>query len=503
MSHRPSSPVRPGAAPAVRRRGPAVVAGLLAVTAAASVAPVAGAAAGPFVTRPDLRPTTVRVTTPATNTAPGLVFVTPKGIGFQSGAEVFDDAGRLVWFRPRAKDGTSILNLRPQTYRGRPVATFWEGRALRGYGFGSFKIVDQNLNEVGDISPGGKGQMDFHELTMTPRDTALGISYKPVRGSTTAVKGGSRNDLVMRNLIQEIDPRTNRVLWEWDSTKAVSPAESYLPIPKRPEVAYDFVHANSVAEDTDGNILVSSRHTHAIYKVDKRTKRIIWKLGGKDSSFRMGPGARFAWQHDAQRRPDGTISLFDNVSAIEDDPGRRSKGLVLRLDEARRTASVVRSFVNPVRKVNNTQGNLQALPNGNWFVGWGGTGDNVSEFSPDGKQLFEAKFASTGTESYRAYRAPWTAQPTVPPRAVARRSSNSVAVRVSWNGATTVTAWRVVAGGSAGTLRPRTVASRSDFETLIRFGDRERAAKAVAVEALDGAGRVLGRSNVVTVGSRY
>ncbi|MDO9407152.1 arylsulfotransferase family protein, partial [Patulibacter sp.] len=500
-------PARPATVPGPTgrgaRRGRAAAAGLLVITAAAAAAPSAGAAAGPYVTRPDLRPTTVRVTTPATNTAPGLVFVTPKGIGFQSGAEIFDDRGKLVWFRPRAKDGTSILDLKPQTYQGRPVVTFWEGVALRGYGFGSFRIVDQNMNEIGNVSPNGKGQMDFHELTLTPRDTALGISYKPVRGDTRSVRGGSRNDLVMRNLIQEIDPRTNKVLWEWDATKAVSPSESYLPIPRRAEVAYDFIHANSVNEDTDGNILVSSRHTHTIYKVDKRTKKIIWRLGGKRTNFEMGPGARFAWQHDAQRRPDGTISLFDNVSSIEDDRGKRSKGLVLRLDEAARTASVVRSFVNPVRKLNNTQGNLQALPNGNWFVGWGGTGDNVSEFSPDGKQLFEAKYASTGTESYRAYRSPWTAQPTVPPKAVARRSSNSVAVRVSWNGATTVTAWRVVAGGSARTLAPRTVASRTDFETLIRFADRDEAAKAVAVEALDGAGNVLGRSNVVTVGSKY
>lgn len=500
----PSASLAPPTAgrPRSTRRSRVAAVGLVAAIGATAV-PAANAA-GPFVTRPDLNPTDIRITVPPQGTAPGLIFTTPKGGGIDSGATVFDDTGKIVWFRKAEKKGTSVLDLKPQTYEGKPVATFWEGKALRGYGFGAFKIVDQNMNEIASVSPKGKEQLDFHEFTLTPQGTALAISYKPVRGSTTAVKGGARNDLIMRNLIQEIDPKTNKVLWEWDSTKAVSPAESYLPIPARPEVAYDYIHANSVALDTDGNVLVSSRHTHTIYKVDKKTKKIIWKLGGKKSSFKMGPGARFAWQHDAQRRPDGTISLFDNVSSIENDKGKRSKGLVLKLDEgAGKTATVVRSFVNPVRKVNNTQGNLELLPNGNWFVGWGGTGNNVSEFSPDGKQIFEAKYRSARTESYRAYRAPWVSQPSVAPKAVARRSSKSIALRVSWNGATTVAAWRAVGGPRADALVPRTVAPPVAFETLMRFADPTGADKVVAVEALDAQGNVLARSKPITVGSKY
>jgi hypothetical protein len=473
-----------------------LTAGVLAV-AGGAVAPDARAVQ--FESRPTLAPTTVRVTTQSPAVAPGLVFTTPKGGGAQNGAQVFDSSGALVWFRP-ARPGTSILDLKPQLYQGRPVATFWEGRALRGYGFGAFKIVDQDLHEIGSVSPKGRNELDFHEFTITPQGTALAISYKPVRGDTRGVKGGAKNDLVMRNTIEEIDIRTNEVLWSWDATKAISPKESYLAAPTRPEVAYDTVHANSVNLDSDGDLLVSARHTHAIYKVDKETKRIIWKLGGKDSSFRLGRGARFAWQHDAHRRPDGTISLFDNASSLANDPRNRSKGLQLRVDERARTASVVRQFVNPVRKVDNTQGNLQALPNGNWFVGWGGTGDNVSEFSPDGTQIFEARYASPRTESYRAYRAPWVAQPTVPPAVVARRDGQGTAVRASWNGATTVAAWRVLGGSSASTLVPRRQVGRQGFETLLRYGTADRV---VRVQALDAAGSVLATSKAVAPGTRY
>lgn len=483
---------------AERRARRVATAGALALAGVAAVAPSAGATTT-YVTRPDLKPTTVRVTQAPTNVAPGLIFTTPKGGGITSGATVFDDTGRLVWFRPAPK-GTSVLDLKPETYQGKPVLVFWEGEAKRGYGFGAFKILDQKLQEIASVSPSGKKQLDFHEFTITPRNTALAISYKPIRQSSRGAKGGKRNDLVMRNTVEEIDIRTNKVLWSWESTKAIPASESHLPLPARPEVAWDFAHLNSVNEDTDGNILVSARHTSTIYKVDKRTKKIIWKLGGKNSSFKMGKGAKFRWQHDAQRRPDGTISLFDNATSIEDQKGFESRGLQLKLDESANTATLVRSFENPKPQVSNTQGNLQLLSNGNWFVGWGGTANNVSEFAPDGSQVFEAKYESERTESYRAYRAPWTSQPTSAPKAVAKRTSKSVAVRVSWNGATTVASWRAVGGASASTLVPRATVAKAGFETLVRYGGAD---KVVAVEALDAAGNVLSRSKTVTVGTSY
>lgn len=490
----PSAPVR-----RVRRR--ALTVGVVALAGTAAAAPAASAAQE-FLTRPDLTPTRITVTQKATSTAPGLVFTAPKNGGTQRGSMIFDNTGSMIWFRPAAK-GKSVIDTRRATLDGRPVITFWEGNGLRGYGFGETVILDANYHEIARVSPGGKKQMDFHEFTITPRNTALLISYKPVRGSTTAVKGGARNDLIMRNLIQEVDIKTNRVLWEWDATKAISPAESYQAIPARPEVAYDYVHANSVTEDTDGNLLVSSRHMHTVYKVDKATKKVIWKLGGKKSSFEMGEGARFRWQHDAHRRADGTISVFDNASDDLGDLKARkteSRGLRLRLDEAKRTATLAAEYENPTPQLNNTQGNMQELPGGNQFVGWGGVGNNVSEFSADGRQVFEAKYESRMTESYRAYRYEWTAQPTTPPKAIARRSGRSTAVRVSWNGATTVAAWRVMGGASAGALQPRQVLGRHGFETLLRYGVADRV---VVVQALDAGGNVLNQSAPVTVGTKY
>jgi hypothetical protein len=317
-----------------------------------------------------------------------------------------------------------------------------------------------------------------------------------VRADTRSVKGGAKNDLVMENVIEEIDVKTNKVLFSWNATKALSPSESYLPLPKNPDVAFDFVHANAVNLDTDGNLLVSARNTHTIYKVSKSTGEILWKLSGKKSTFKMGAGSRFRWQHDAHRDPDGTISLFDNATTTgETSP--QARGLKLRVDEASRTVTRAAQFTDPKKLVSPTQGNLQVLANGNYFVGWGGRRNNVTEFSADGKVLFEARYQHPLTESYRAYRAPWSAQPTVAPKAVARRSGKSTAVRVSWNGATTVASWRVLGGPSATSLVERQVKPRTSFETMLRYPGND---KRVVVEALAADGRVLGRTTRVVVG---
>ena len=93
------------------------------------------------------------------------------------------------------------------------------------------------------------------------------------------------------------------------------------------------------------------------------------------------------------------------------------------------------------------------------------------------------------------YRFPWTATPSTAPAVAAQRSGPSaVSVYASWNGATKVAKWRILAGPSAGALtRVATVPKRS-FETRV---DLNSTATMFAVRALDSKGRVLGRSGAV------
>src|SRR5919206_435898 len=156
---------------------------------------------------------------------------------------------------------------------------------------------------------------DEHEFLITPQNTALITIYRKVPQDLGAV-GGPGNGFALDSILQEVDIATGRVLFEWHSLGNVALTESYLTKgPKNSKTPYDYFHINSVEPGPNDTLIVSARHTHAVYEISKRTGQIVWRLGGKRSDFKLGPGTRVAWQHDARLHPDGTLTIFDDGAA--------------------------------------------------------------------------------------------------------------------------------------------------------------------------------------------
>ena len=141
-----------------------------------------------------------------------------------------------------------------------------------------------------------------------------------------------------------------------------------------------------------------------------------------------------------------------------------------------------------------SQGNAQTLADGSVVVGWGGRNPLFSQFDAGGRLVFDARFRDPDAESYRAYRLPWSARPASRPALVARARGAGMVVYASWNGATAVAAWRVVAPGGRAAPAVLARAPRAGFETAIRVARR---APRIAVQALDAGGRVLATSRPV------
>jgi hypothetical protein len=245
---------------------------------------------------------------------------------------------------------------------------------------------------------------------------------------------------------------------------------------------------NSIDTTADGKLLVSARNTWTVYKIDPASGDIVWRLGGKNSDFSLGPGVRFAWQHDARVHADGTITLFDD----EGDPpeAKQSRGITLQMDETNKTATLARSYTHPLHGLlAGSQGSMQVLPNGNVMIGWGAE-PYYTEFQSDGTMVLDAKFAK-GT-SYRAFRFDWTGTPTDRPAVAAGQTkAGHPALFASWNGATETAAWRVLEGPTATSLQPTGQVPRQGFETTIPL---EGTSAWAAVQALDCAGTLLGQS---------
>ena len=407
---------------------------------------------------------------------------------------ILDPAGALVWFKPLPVN-VSATNLQVQQYLGRPVLTWWQGNVTEhGFGLGAGVIADGTYAEIAHVSAGNGYRADLHELQLTPQGSALITAYDAVQCGLSAV-GGAAGGAVTNGILQDIDIKTGLVRFQWTSLDHVALADSY-ELARKATTAwpFDFFHINSIDREEDGSLLVSARNTWASYDIDARSGRIVWQLGGKRSSFALQRGAGAAWQHDARRLADGAISIFDNGSAPR--VHHQSRGVVLSLDPQRRTAMLRSQITNPKPILTDSQGNMQALAGGDWFVGWGQVAA-FSEYAPGGPLLFAAHMPGH-VQSYRAFRFPWQATPAQPPEfAVHSAPGAPTSVYASWNGATGVAAWSVLAGPTAGSVHPVTQAPRSGFETAIALP--AGSGPFVTVQALAATGAVLGTAAIKTL----
>jgi hypothetical protein len=444
-----------------------------------------------YATAPTLTPSTVHITTPAkAGAAPGDLFLAPYQGKGTPGPMIAEQDGSLVWFKPLPA-GESATNMQVQQYQGKPVLTWWQGRILEvGFGQGEEEIYNTSYEHVATVKAGNGYHADLHEIRLTPEGTAWTDDFDPIEMNLSSYKGLS-DGVLTDSVIQEIDVKTGLVMWEWHALGHIPLSESNNPAPKY-HYPWDYVHINSISPGTGGDVLLSSRNTWSLYDIDIAGGQIRWRLGGSHSSFKQGSGTRFYWQHDAEWQPGGLISLFDNGSTPPKE--KQSRGLLLKPDTSAHTVTLVKAFANPSKTLlASSQGNTLSLPGGSWLMGYGGL-PNFTEYDSSGHVLLDGTLGKN-VQDFRTYLAPWSASAPGRPSVLAKPAgSGAFSVAVSWNGATQVASWRVLAGSSATALAPVASGAKSGFETTIKAST---AGPYVAVQALDASGNVLGTSATV------
>jgi hypothetical protein len=454
-------------------------------------------------------------------TAPGLIFVAPytffsaEMIG-QTGALIMDQKGNPVWFRPLPSRYIQNTDFRMQMYAGKPVLTMWQG-TISGTQSANpnlpdgdpepgafFLILNQNYKTIKTVTAQKGYTSDVHEFTITKRNTALFTAIKQVPADLRSY-GGPKNGYIDNYSIQEVDLVTGKLIFFWNVLDHVNPADSMLPAASAKESnnIWDCFHVNSVEEGPDNTLLISMRNMWAIYNIDKATGRIIWQLGGKQSDFLLGRNAEFSWQHDARYRGQNRISMFDDAccASSSSPPEGQARGLILQLDFKRMTAEVDRTYYHAPPLFVPSQGNVQELPNGNQFIGWGQE-PYLSEYKNAGNTMYDPtlnfiydmRFPNENL-SYRAFKNEWTGLPLYPPDAAVIQNGKCADVYASWNGSTETVAWQVLAGPSYDNLKVLVRSTpRKGFETKINVYST---GPYFQVKALNSKGKVIGVSKIV------
>jgi hypothetical protein len=380
---------------------------------ALATATLAGAGAGAAFAATPATPPPVNILTSTGRLGPGDIFITPTGdtSEYANGPEILDQHGNVVWFHA-IPQGLTSADFRPQTYDGQPVLTFWQGTGFGGLSSGTDYIYNDRYQQIATVQAGNGLSADGHEFLITPWNTALILAYTTATANLTSI-GGPADQTVINGVVQEIDIRTGRVLFQWNSEDHVPFSQSEQPLPASASTPWDWFHINAVHLDRNGTLLIDARDTWTTYDVDWHTGRIIWQLGGKASSFKLraAPGQTlddageiFAWQHDPEAIGHDEYTFFDNESAGTPEFSV-SRAVTVKLDLRSRTATLVASDDQPEGLIAASQGNAQTTDAGDLFVGWGAL-PYFSEFDPFGHLIFNAQFP-TGVNTYRAYLEPW------------------------------------------------------------------------------------------------
>jgi EmrB/QacA subfamily drug resistance transporter len=504
-----------GERPSLIRRFPLAITVLVAIAAFIAIAFGFGGAHGApigayttgsdtysFASAPGLHPPRMHVDSPTVTgkLAPGYILMTnfydlnyPPMVG-QGGPMILDNSLQPVWFRPVP---TSVVagNLSLQSYNGKPALAWWQGVVTNtgATESGEDVVVNQHYQTVARLRASGGWVLTIHEFAIRGDDAWVTVNKNlPMNLSKY---GGAYNGALIDSAVQEYNLKTGKLLYTWDALNHIPLSDSQATLPTN-GFPWDAYHVNSIDVLNDGTFVVSMRNTWAAYKVDIKTGRIIWTLGGRHSSYKLGPGAAFQWQHDVEAYPNSSLlTMFDDHCCQITGGGTYvsatgpSRGLVLRLNSSARTATVAGQFSHGSTFDSEYMGDLQPLPGGNELVGWGSAG-YLTEYSVSGQKLLDANMPYPDI-TYRSEVDPWVGEPLTPPAGAARRQGGRTTVYASWNGATQVASWRVVGASTGGASATLATVSRSGFETAIPVTGSDAAFQ---VEALDSAGKVIGTS---------
>jgi hypothetical protein len=245
-------------------------------------------------------------------------------------------------------------------------------------------------------------------------------------------------------------------------------------------------------------VLLSLRNTWGIYEINHVTKNITFKLiNGKGSTYQLSKNARFYWQHDVHYVGKKQISIFDdnccNLPPATVKPHGPARGLLLTLKG--KSAVMARQYLHPNTSLILTLGSYRVVSGGHAFIGWGQS-PYYSEYTAKGSMIYDAALPKSD-DSYRTLKFQWVGTPKAKAIGIAvlKSKGSKPTVFASWNGATKVAKWKVLAGKSKSKVNKAAgSAVKTSFETAIQA---TKSGPYFKVEALDSHGHVLGTSRVV------
>lgn len=311
---------------------------------------------------------------------------------------IFDSVGTIRWYRDFGRNVVFASSQQPNGH----FTAYAGGSNGFNKSAGVYVEVTARGDSVRSYSAPPGSYTDPHDFAQRSnaagRYTSYFFGYDFKSFDRSALGGGPADQVAVHQIFAvgdrgQIDTVFSSVD-RWGIDESIEP-------PRIP----DLDHPNSIDFDPVGDLIVSYRDLNAIVKIDPKSKKVDWQLGGVRNQFTIvgDPLGGFDGQHDVRVLPDGHLLMFDN--GWNHSP-QQSRAVEYALDTRRMTARMVWQYSPSPLIFNDYTGSAQRLANGNTLVAFTRKGI-VDEVRPDGTLVARAtiKLSSGGVGTpYRVTR---------------------------------------------------------------------------------------------------
>jgi len=332
------------------------------------------------------------------NPDPDYIFMDDKNAGTQGYDVIFDNNGSPIWYHPVAIGNEQ----RDQKVQHNGVFTVLDHTS--GIHFNGF---DNHYQQIATYQAANGYTGDDHELQVLADGTYFLVAMNTeIVDMSRFLPNGNSAASVTEEILQEFSPQGDLIFqWRsWDYFDILDEGQ-FIDLTG---TGFDFPHMNAIDVDTDGNIVISSRNTSEITKINRDTGDIIWRLGGGHNQFTYvnDPLNGTRNQHCVRVVTTNDYTMFDNGN-LHNPP--ESRGVEYVVDTNKMTATLVWQYpAIPTNTIySDYMGNVQRLTNGNTLINWAvGNLPKLTEVRPDGTKAFEMNWVDQW-ETYRVWRCPW------------------------------------------------------------------------------------------------
>ncbi len=272
-----------------------------------------------------------------------------------------DRRGAVVWYQRVHEDGTPFSIEPKQDGPG----VIYNARQRRHQGSDSHLVTTDLLDEAGDSTILRNGH---HAIAQLPMGGVAWIGadlrewYNPNADEFVTVQGDTVNVLT---------PTGEQVqvfnAWDWDEPR-INEWFHYEYFAG----AKDWTHANALSVHPEhGTVLVSLRNLGSLLEIDVGEREVLRAMGGHHPNAFTEDSTRFAYQHDPNWTPDGTILMIS--SEVQDNGRTETAAREYRIIEGD-TLEEIWNYGEGMGIHASHHGGARVLDNGNRLVNFGAAG---------------------------------------------------------------------------------------------------------------------------------